>query len=134
MKVEFQDLEDRSNPHNGEGFTSVAQVVGLLNELRYSRPPFMCELRGDNGITLTVGLGIDIGCVQYAPSDGNPPYMMAVSPPEVKPYAGEMEFVVGGTATPIDGRYYLPFQNIEQIIAYFMETGGRSPTVAWEEF
>jgi Immunity protein Imm1 len=134
MKVIFQDLEDRDNPRNGETFASVSQVVDLLDELRCSRPPFMCELIGDNGFTLTVGLGGEIGCVQHAPSDGTPPYLMAVDSTKVEPNAGDMEFVVGGTATPIDRRYCLPFQSVNQIVAYFTETGDRSPAVSWEEF
>jgi hypothetical protein len=114
-------------------FTSASLLVRLLGELRRSRPPFMCELIGDNGFTLTVGLAGDIGCVQHGPSDGTPPYLMAVGSNPVEPNAGEVEFVVGGTATPIDRRYSVPFKTVEQITANFIETGQRSPIVSWEE-
>ena len=134
MKVQFQDLEDRGNPRNGESFASASQVVGLLDELRCSRPPFMCELIGANGFTLTVGLGGDIGFVQHAPSDGTPPYLMAISSTEVEPDAGDMEFLVGGTTTPIDRRYRLSFDEIKAIVVEFVVSGNRSSKVKWEEF
>jgi len=134
MIIRFQDLEDRGNICNGESFANVSQIFDLLDKLRCSRPPFMCELIGDNGFTQTVGLGDDIGCVQHAPSDGTPPYWMAVGSIDVESNAGDMEFVVGGTVTPIACRYALPIQSLKQIVAYFMETGERSPAVAWEEF
>ncbi len=133
MMVEFQDLEDRTNPCNGERFASPSQVIALLDELNCSRPPFMCELIGDNGFTLTVGLGGDVGCVQHAPSDGTPPYLMAVGSTEVEPNVGDVEFVVGGTATPIDRRYCVPFETAKQIAAHFVETGNRWLGVSWEE-
>ena len=37
---------------------------------------FFCELLADNGYNLLVGVG-RIGCVQYSPDNGNPPYLMA---------------------------------------------------------
>jgi len=134
MNVKFQDLEMDENPRNGEGFTSPEELLHLLDELGRSRPPFMCELIGDNGFTLTVGIGGDTGCVQHAPSDGTPPYMMAVDPTEQGSTVDEMEFVVGGTATPIDGKYCLPFATVKKVVADFAASGSQSAAVNWEEF
>jgi hypothetical protein len=133
MKVKFQDLEELDNPRNGEHLASASQVVGLLDDLHSSRPPFMCELIGDNGFMLTVGIASEDGCVQYSPSDGNPPYYMAVGSPQLQANMGDVEFTVGGTATPIDRRYCLPFDRVKQIASYFTQTGDRSPDVPWEE-
>jgi hypothetical protein len=93
----------------------------------------MCWLVGSNGFTLTVGLSADIGCVQHAPSDGGLPYLMATDPNESHASADDVSFSVGGTDTPIARRYCIPFQRVQQIVAHFMETGNRSPTVDWEE-
>lgn len=134
MKVQFQDLQDRGNPHNGESFTSPSQVAGLLEDLRCSRTTFMCQLVGDNGFTLTVGVEDDTGCVQHAPSDGTPPYLMAVGSTEMEQNGGDMEFVVGGTATPIDRRYRLAFSTIKEIVVEFVQSGNRSSKVEWEAF
>ena len=94
----------------------------------------MCELIGDNGFTLTVGVSNNLGCVQHAPGNGTPPYLMAVGSTETKLNSGDVEFVVGGTATPIDRRYCFPFERVKQIVTYFVETGKRWPGVVWEEF
>ena len=134
MNVQFQDLEKDDNPRNGESFANPEELLDLLDELRSSRPPFMCELVGNNGFTLTVGIGGDTGCVQHAPSDGTPPYLMAIDPTTGKSTVEEMEFVVGGTATPIDGRYCLPFATVKDVVAEFAVSGNRSAAVNWEEF
>lgn len=133
MKVQFKDLDDLTNPMHGETLTNANEVRALLDQL-HSRTPFMCELVGVNGYMLTVGIGGDRGCVQYSPSDGTPPYLMAVSPAEPEPNIEEMEFVVGGTATPIDARYCFAFELVKDIAADFVEQGEPSSVVRWEEF
>jgi hypothetical protein len=134
MNVRFQDLEEHDNPRNGERFADTHELVALLEQLRRSRSPFMCELVGDNGTTLTVGIGGDNGCVQHARGDGTPPYLMALMPPEGQSVLHEMEFLVGGTPTPIEGRYCLPFGKLAEIVAEFAASGKRSDAVNWEEF
>jgi hypothetical protein len=131
MNVEFLDLEEQENPMNGERLASASHLVELLDELRSSRQPFMCQLIADNGSMLTVGSASDGGCVQHSPSDGGSPYFMAVGSSEAN--MGEVEFAVGGTATPIDRRYCLPFKQVKNICSYFLQTGDRSPSVTWEE-
>jgi hypothetical protein len=42
------------------------------------------------------------------------------------------EFLCGDTPSPIPRRNILPFDKVKEIAAYFIETGERSPTVAWE--
>ena len=134
MNVQFQDLQENDNPRNGEGFADLYELLGLLDELRHSRPPFMCELVGDNGFTLTVGIGGESACIQHARSDGTPPYLMAVDPKPLGSTGEEKEFLVGGTATPIDGRYCLPFAKVKEVVAEFLASGSRSAAVNWEEF
>ena len=56
MNVRFVDLEDQHNPLSGTDLTSASDVIGLLDVLRASRSPFMCDLIGENGFKLTVGL------------------------------------------------------------------------------
>jgi hypothetical protein len=45
---------------------------------------------------------------------------------------GEVEFLMGGTATPIESRFCMPFEQTLEIARFFQETGMRSPNVAWE--
>jgi len=131
MNVIFSDMQDDSNPLDGVTIYSGGELVGLLNQVR-NREPFVCELVGDNGYKLKMGIGPHVGCVQYSPSDGNTPYLMAVasdnhSEPEY------VEFLTGDTLTPIARRYCLPFEMLREVAVYFVETGERSPAVAWEE-
>jgi hypothetical protein len=132
MNARFQDLEDENNPRNGEVLRDRQTVTALLDKLRVIRPPFMCEFVGDNGFELTVGIDRDFGCVQYSSSDGMPPYLMATVPIGPKSDQNEMVFVVGGTATPIDGRYRLPFDVLTEVAVEFVTSGERSRKVSWE--
>ena len=131
MSIRVQDLQNDNHPRNGMVLGDPAEVTELLKSLRASQPPTICELIGDNGYTLTVGVGPDFGCVQHAASDGLPPYLMAVSSAaDDRP----MEFVLGGTATPIDGKYRLPFETVANVVAEFVRSGQRSQRVEWVEF
>lgn len=131
MNTTFQDLQNDNNPRNGQVLGDRSALTALLDELRLVRPPIMCQLIGENGYNLTIGVGPDFGCVQHAANDGLPPYLMASGP-----WADDLQmtFVVGGTATPIDGRYRLPFAILQDVAATFVASGARSSAVKWEEF
>jgi hypothetical protein len=45
----------------------------------------------------------------------------------------EVEFSIGSTATPVDGRYCLSFDLVKRILLDFLSTGKLSPEVFWEE-
>jgi Immunity protein Imm1 len=132
MNTSFQDLQNDNNPRNGQVFSERATVASLLEDLRKIEPPFMCQFTGDNGFNLMIGVARDFGCVQHSSNDGQPPFLMAVS------NAGasgrhDMEFLVGDTPTPIDGRYRIAFDELRDIVAEFVATGEKSTRASWEE-
>lgn len=106
----------------------------LLDEMRRTDPPVMCQFISDNGFNLTVGIDDAFGCMQYSANEGLPPYLMAVSRQQRESEFVEMEFVVGGTQTPIDGQYRLPFGIIRDVVIEFAQSGLRSAIVDWQEF
>jgi hypothetical protein len=130
MILTFLDMQDRKNPRNRTPVNDQRELVEVLDSLQ-SRRPFFCQLRGESGATLDIGVG-EPGCVQHTPSDINPPYLMAVSPGQE--YGdGHFEFLAGGTPTPVAARYCLPFSLVKKIVMEFQETGLRSSAVSWEE-
>jgi hypothetical protein len=131
MSVTFFDREDDANYLNGTIIRDRNRLFQILEDLR-SREPFVCELVGDNGYCLHVGVG-EYGNVQHSRLDGDPPYLMAVnrsSEGEVDEY---IEFLLGGTGTPISKRYCMPFDSVLEIVGYFFETGRIHPAFAWDE-
>lgn len=129
--MRFLDLQQEdANPLNGSiiGPDELAAVLrsGSLRE------PFLCELTTNSETRLTLGIGPGEGCVQYSSADGEPPYLMARSAKEL-PAGEEMEFLAGGTLTPISGRFRIPMELIEETAARFLATGERSENVEWEE-
>ena len=130
MMVTFSDGQDRSNPMNGMRIKNQIEFDETVEKLR-NREPFFFELAGENDYQLLVGFGNAIGCVQHSRTDGSSPYLVAVAPG-----AGEasdyFEFLAGGTATPISKRYCMPWEQVRQIVAHFLETGDRSPDISWE--
>ena len=131
MTVSFFDGQDPSNPMNGTRINNKIELDETLETLR-NREPFFFELVGENGYKLLVGFGKAIGCVQHSRTDGDSLYLVAVAPG-----AGEtsdyFEFLAGGTPTPISKRYCMPWEQVRQIVAYFLETGDRSPDIAWDK-
>lgn len=133
MITTFQDLQNEANPRNGQAINDAAMVATLLGELRVVKPPVGCQLTADNGHNLMIGIEGDFGFAQHSSNDGLPPYMMAVSRSGAST-EDEIEFVVGGTLTPIDGRYRIAFDELVQVVADFVIMGEMSARVLWQEF
>jgi len=130
MNVTFIDTDDRANILNGTIISDSERLSHILQELR-TREPFICELTGENVFMLDVGIGKD-GFVQYSRSNGEPPYLVAVSP-HADRSDKYTEFFSGGTPTPIPNRNCMPFELVRQIARYFVATGLAHPDSAWEE-
>ena len=114
MKAQLFDTQDHASLRNGRVLESPQQLRAALEEMQSpSRAPFFMELVGDNGRQLLLGLGGADGCVQFSSADGAPPYLMAVG--QYDGGDGPMEFMMGGTATPVSRRYSLPLQVVTGI-------------------
>ena len=150
MKVEFMDMQDKSNPLNGTTIGSGQELASILDQLRH-REPFGLELDGENGFSLTILLAETFGAVQYAATGSDPPYFLAVAPdspplptsrkasPHFLAFKADEEkgvpspeFLVGGTGTPMPTRYCLPYDLVKGIALYFLENGARNPNLVWE--
>lgn len=131
MVVQFFDRQDKTNPVNCATIDNQEELLKVLDGLR-SREPFFCELVGENGFNLLLGVGRTIGCVQYSPEDGSAPYLMAVAISE-QDSEGYVVFLTADTPTPVLRRYCISFELLKRIAAHFIETGQRSPAVPWEE-
>jgi len=130
MKVQYDNQQDNSDPMNGSIVAGDAQLIELLDSRRRD-PPFFACFSADNGFQIMVGIGKDIGCIQHSRSDGQRPYLMAVSAdPPMK--AGYVEFLAGGTLTPCAARYIIRLNELKEIALHFLKTGERSRTVSWQ--
>jgi len=111
-----------------------------VNELRIAldqlqqRPPFMLELQAENGFTLTVGIGGPVSCIQYASTEGEPPYFVAMEKSaHLKRKPVIHAFLCGNQNAEISDARCVPFTILRSVAAYFIETGARSPEVDWVE-
>jgi hypothetical protein len=132
MKVRYVNQQDKFDPMNRNVIGSARELAELLDQRR-NRAPFMADLVADNGFELLLGIGPNVGCAQYSRADGEPPYLMAVSP-ERHMRKGCVEFFVSNTPTPVAARYILSFDQLKAISLYFFETGDRSNAVSWCKF
>ena len=130
MKLLYENQQEDADPKNGMIISSGTQLDAVLDAGRIGTPVFV-RLSGDNGFEIMVGIGRNVGCIQYSRSDGEPPYLVALSVD--CPTEGEdVEFWTGGTATPIPARFILSSDELKQIALHFLETGQRSDAVFWE--
>jgi hypothetical protein len=58
---------------------------------------------------------------------------MAVAHETPNTAEGEVEFLIGDTATPVPKRFSLPYETMVEIAARFVDSGERHAGVAWEE-
>ncbi len=128
MKVQFVDFSLEPRPE--KTFETVDELSAFLRQLK-SEEPSAGELIGNNGFKLTVGIDNAIAFAQYSSTDGEPPYLVALTN---KPTISEChEFMVTGTPTEVDGKCCLPFEEFEKVVIDFMQTGSRSALVQWED-
>jgi Immunity protein Imm1 len=132
MIAQFFDLEDATSEFNGTKVGELAQFLAILRQLRH-RDPFVAELVGENGNTLSVGISTTCGSAQFSSTDGAPPYWVALAHGRHDLSTEGMEFLIGGTPTPILKRHCLAIEAVNQIVDHFLTTGDRSPAVSWEE-
>jgi hypothetical protein len=131
MKVKFFDMDNASNPLNGSTIRDSRWLLKILQGMQ-GREPFFCELEGENGYRLDLGVAATFGCAQYSHSEGDPPYLMAIDD-NAKPEGGYKEFFCQNMHTSVPAHQCLPLGVIMEIAAFFLETGRPSPAVSWEE-
>ena len=110
---------------------SDASILDALLDSLGGRQPFSFELLGENGSMLTVAWSPEITCVQYSPSDGQPPYLMALGAPTDDPDE-YLDFLTGGTPTPLATVLYADCEGQTGYLD-FLRDGQRSSKVEWEE-
>jgi hypothetical protein len=130
MNITFFDQEDQASVLNGIVISDHSRLFQILSNMQ-DRPPFICELVGENGYCLLVGIG-NVGWVQHSRCDGKLPYLVAVAR-KGEQGAVYHEFLCGGTPTPIHARYCMPFDEVMEIVSYFQETGEAYPGISWQE-
>jgi hypothetical protein len=69
MKAVFNDLQDYSSSLDGVAVSNRQELFAVLDNAR-DREPFACELEGENGYKLTLGVAKDKGFVQHSRTDG----------------------------------------------------------------
>ena len=130
MIVRYDNEQSASDPLSGTVIDGSLRLAQLL-ESRRDNAPFFARLTADNGFEIMIGIGRDVGCVQYSRSNGGPPYLMAVSyDPPVK--RGCVEFLAANTPTPIAARYIINFDELKAIALHFLNTGERSGSTSWQ--
>lgn len=129
MNATFFDYEDAANPLNGCSLDA-GQVVKTLRSLQ-ERKPFVCALETTAG-TLLVGIGQELGSIQFTPAEGGPPYRMATAD-SLEAKDEFVDFLCGGTPSPIPQRYCIPWPLVERIISHFMDSGSIPNFVKWED-
>jgi hypothetical protein len=134
MRVILHNFQDGArDPFDGVQVDSAEKLRDILDQLQL-RDPFILELGGDNGYRLTVGVGGPVSCIQFASSDGEPPYLVAVAKTrEPSIDAASYVFLCGDQDTEIPNNHCVPFNVLRSVASHFIDTGERSQEVDWVE-
>jgi hypothetical protein len=46
---------------------------------------------------------------------------------------GYVEFLTANTPTPVAARYIISFDELKEVVLYFLQTGERSDAVVWQK-
>lgn len=132
MIVRYRNHQDKYDVLNERTIAQSTKLVELLHRRRNQRP-FVAELFNDNGFQIVFGISTELCCAEYRRINGDLPYLMAISQHR-RMKRGYVEFLAGGTLTPVAARYIISFEELKEIALHFLQTGERSHTVSWQEF
>jgi hypothetical protein len=132
-------LFDRSQPSwksdRGGTIRSREELTAALTDLSQGDPRIF-EVVSRSGAALQFGLGGPYACAQF--SEPIPDMVEARSAwlarTKLPSTPGEIEFMLGGTPTPVAPEYCLSFQEILTILEHFHETAKRHPEFQWDQF
>jgi hypothetical protein len=111
---------------------NAADLDRALDELNAtaSADPLLVELFRDDGASLSFGLGRSMTVLDYVPPDLDPPYFQSFSPGA----SGEsLWFRFRGDLSEYPPDAAVPVEAGRRALRYFLETGERSPELAWRE-
>ena len=107
---------------------SIEHLRTLLIPLSEQEPGFV-ELESATSNLLQLGIGGRFACAQLTTCDDKPQYLSAQ--PRIVRATTDVEFLCGGTLTPIPPELCLSFQEAVKISEYFFETGNPDPDFEW---
>jgi len=108
------------------------ELRNLLYRLVEQEPRvFVLEIA--NNAIFTIGVGLPYGFVQFSKNNESP-YLIAAVVESVKGKGldEDVEFMAGGTPTPIAKRWCLPYDQVVETIIYFF-LNDKLPGLKWEE-
>lgn len=124
----FLDLDDKAHPRNGQVVRDRDSVAQLIRERSLAEPTAFWLHFGD-GRTTTVGVYPPLACVQFTDAEATSHVALPARPEYAN---GFFEISVGGTAIPLERRLFMPLDEAELLIVYFVEMGRMSPAATWE--
>jgi hypothetical protein len=132
MRVKYLNLEYKNDPDNNREFEDATEVLSLLETDHPTRKlPYSFELYGDNGWVLDIG--IETPSYGFAQLERLEPWVCLVATNPKTADSNFMEYMVGGTPTPISGQYRISFEDVRKAISHFVSTGEGVSELAWEE-
>ena len=118
MIIYFCNYQDHEDANNWRAISAVDELGELLDRMRDGKP-VIAHLSGPGDFRVEFGIGGDFGCIQISRMDDKPPYLVAVSHhPCMK--RGYVEFLCGGTPTPIGASNILSYGEMREVLIDFM--------------
>jgi hypothetical protein len=114
----------------GVGVTSIGSLRDRLNEVAQQEPRII-DMVSPTGNRLQLGLGSAFGCAQLIRENNMPPYLCAIAERSIA--KGDVEFLLGGTPTPVPPERCLPVEQAMRIAEYFFTNDAADPTTRWVE-
>lgn len=110
--------------------TSIEQLKALLGAL-LNHEPGIVNLESSTEDLLQLGIGGPFASAQFTTHDDKPRYLCAKT--KTVRASSDVEFLCGGTPTPIPPELCLSFEEAVKIAEYFFKTGGRDSDFEWAE-
>jgi hypothetical protein len=109
---------------------SIEHLRALLSSLS-EKEPGIVNLESSTKDLLQLGIGGQFACALFTTHEDKPRYLSATT--KTVRAKDDVEFLCGGTPTPIAPELCLSFEEAVKIAEYFFATGNRDPDIEWIE-
>lgn len=124
----------KSNSNQAElTVSNEKELSNILNNLSNQEAQVVIAEFSNMGV-FTIGIGMPYGFVKYSQGD-EPPYLVALADKNTLKSNpnDEVEFITGGTPTPIEKAYCLALEQVVEIMTHYFQNKELPQFVKWQE-
>jgi hypothetical protein len=114
-----------------ETLDDLRQLLDEREREALANPPFMVDLRAEDGSRVGIGLGRGVSVAHYVSANGDPPYFLSKG--QIADLPDVIVFYAGGQWSEFPGSGAIANADARSAVEEFFTAGGLPSSLDWEE-